>query len=51
MKAGEPVSISLDRRRRHFNSDLALQVRVGGAIHLAHTADPEEGDDFIPTAV
>jgi hypothetical protein len=47
LKAGEPVGISRDRRRQHLDRDLALQIRVGGAIDLAHPACPERVEDFV----
>ena len=49
LKAGEPVGVRRDRRRQDFDRDLALQVGIGGAVHLTHAAHAEQGDDVIRT--
>jgi hypothetical protein len=38
LKASEPIGISRERRWKDLDSDLTLQPRVGGPIHLAHAA-------------
>ena len=43
LEAREP-SASRPPSRQHFDGDRALQVDVG-AIHLAHAADPEAGQN------
>ena len=47
LKAGESIDILRHRFRQHFDSDLPLQIRVGGSIHLAHPAGADLGGDFI----
>jgi hypothetical protein len=49
LKAGEAIDICGHRRREYLDRDLALQVRVGGAIRLAHAAHAEFGHDLIGT--
>ena len=39
---GEPIGIGGDGRRQHLDRDLALQIRIGGAVDLAHAASPED---------
>ena len=46
-KSGEPLGISGERGRQHLDGNLALEVRVSGAIHLAHAAGAEQGDDLV----
>ena len=47
LKTREPVGIGRDRRRQDFDRNLALQIRVGRAIHLAHPACSERAEDFV----
>jgi hypothetical protein len=49
LEASEMVRIARDRRRQHFESHLTFQVGIGRAIHLAHPACSEWGDDFVRT--
>jgi hypothetical protein len=42
LKAGEAVRIGGDRRGQHLQGDLALQVGIGGPIHLSHPALAEQ---------
>jgi hypothetical protein len=53
LKPREPIQISGHRRGQHFDCDLALQVRVGRAIHLAHATGADLRADVVdadPTA-
>jgi hypothetical protein len=36
-----------DGRRQDLDGDLALQPRVGGPIHLPHSALTEQGGNFV----
>ena len=47
LKACEPIGITRDRRRQDLDRDLPLQVRVGGAVDLAHPAHANLRGDFI----
>ena len=47
LEASEPVVVGGDRWRQDFDGDLALQLRVGRAIDLAHTSGANGGDHFI----
>src|SRR3954453_16558066 len=47
LESRNPLSVVGDVRREHLQRDLALQHGVGRAIHLAHTARPKNGDDFV----
>ena len=37
----EAFGISCDRLGQHLDRHVAIQIRVAGAIHLAHAAGPE----------
>ena len=43
LEAGEPVGVGGERRRQDLDRDLALQLRVGRAIDLAHAAGADGG--------
>ena len=47
LEAGEAIRICRNRGGEHLEGDLTLQVRVRGAIHLAHSAFAEERGHFI----
>jgi hypothetical protein len=47
LKANEAIGIAGDGRRQHFYRHGPLQIRVGRAIDLAHTADADLGGHFI----
>jgi hypothetical protein len=49
LEAGEAPGVGRDRRGQHLDGYLALQVRVGGAVDLAHATHPNLGGDFIGT--
>jgi len=47
LKSREAIGISGHRCRQYFDRDLAFQVRVGGAIHLAHAAGANLRGDVV----
>ena len=49
LESGEPLSVAGHRRRQDLQGDLAFQLRVGGAVDLAHSAYADLGGDLIGT--
>ena len=49
LEARKPLGVTSDRRRQDLDRDLALQLRVGRPIHLAHAAGADRGGDFVGT--
>ena len=49
LKAGETIGIGSKRVREDFDSDVAAEPRIAGAIHLAHPARAEQGRYFVRT--
>ena len=47
LKALEPFRIGGDVRRKQFQRNLSLQLRIAGAVHLAHATRAKRGDDVI----
>ena len=47
LEAGEPSASAASDDRQDLDRDVALQLRVARAIHLAHTAGPKGGKDFV----
>ena len=47
LKAREPFGVGRDVQGQHLHRHLALQLRVGGAIHLPHPALAHLGGDRI----
>ena len=45
----EAIGVTRHRGRQDLDGDRALQVRVGGAIHLSHSAGTNLGGDLIGT--
>ena len=45
----QPIGIGGERRWQHFDRDIAIQLRIARAIHLAHAARTEGGEDFVRT--
>ena len=41
-EAGQPIRIVGDGRQQDFDRDVAIQLRIARAIHLAHAADAED---------
>ncbi len=47
LKALEPFRIGGDVRRKQFQRNLSLQLRIAGAVNLAHATHAKRGDDVI----
>ena len=47
MKACEAIRIGGERRRQDLQRDVAIELCIARAIHLAHAAGADGGDDFI----
>ena len=47
VKAREPVWIGRECVRQDLQRDIAIQLRIPGAIHLTHAACADRSDDFI----
>jgi hypothetical protein len=43
----EALRIPGDEFRQNLDCNVAIQVRIAGAIHFAHTARAEGGEDFV----
>ncbi len=43
----EAIRIVGDRRQQHLDRDVAIQLGIARAIHLAHAAGAEGGEDFV----
>ena len=41
LEAHQAIRIAGERRRQHLDGDVAIELRVAGAIHLAHAARAE----------
>ena len=41
LEAGEPIGIARQLGGQHLERDVAAELRIGGAIHLAHAACAE----------
>ena len=48
-EALQPLRIGGKLIGQHFEGDITIQARIAGAIHLAHTAGPEQAGDFVGT--
>ena len=46
-EAGQAVGVGCERRWRILMATWTLQLRIAGAIHLAHTPGPKGGKDFV----
>jgi hypothetical protein len=47
LEAAETVDIGGERCRQNFQRNVAAEAGVAGALHLAHSACPDERDDFV----
>src|SRR5437868_2497784 len=47
MKTGDDVRASGDRSGEELERDVASELDVAGAIHLSHSARPDERDDLV----
>ena len=43
----QPVGVGRKRSGQHLQRDVATQLQVASAIHLAHATCPERSDDFV----
>ena len=43
----EPFGVRHEEIGQHFDRDVAIQLRVAGAIHDTHTPGPKGGEDLI----
>jgi hypothetical protein len=46
-EACQPVGIAGEQVGEDLDRDVAVQLRVAGAIHLAHSARAEQGHNFV----
>ena len=44
---GEPVGVAREEIGQDFDRDVAIELRIARAIHLAHAPGPEGGKDFV----
>ena len=49
LEAREPFRIARERGGQHLERDVAMELRIVRAIHLAHAAGADRGDDFVRT--
>ena len=47
LEAGERRRVARQALRQHLHRHLALQAQVPGAVHLAHPARAQRGDDLV----
>jgi hypothetical protein len=47
LEAGQSVSAVCERVGQDFDGDLAIQLAIAGAIHLAHPPGAEQADDLL----
>ena len=47
LEARQPVRVGGERLGQHLQRDVAVELRVAGAVHLAHAAGPERAGDVI----
>ena len=43
----EPVGVARERVGQDFDRDVAIELRIARAIHLAHAAGTNGGEDFV----
>ena len=43
----EPFGVARERLRQNLQRNVTIQLRVAGAIHLAHAASADFGGDFV----
>ena len=49
LEAGQALGVLRHRRREHLDRDVAPELRVRGAVHLAHPARADGGGDAVVT--
>lgn len=47
LEAAQPVTFGRRKPRQDLDSDIAIQPRVPGTIHLTHASRPNQRDDFV----
>ena len=47
LKSGEPIRIVGNRLRQDLQRDLAVELRIGGAVDLAHPTLADQGGDLL----
>ena len=47
LEAGQALGVLRHRRREHLDRDVAPELRVRGAVHLAHPARADGGGDAV----
>ena len=47
LEAGESLGSSRDRLREHLDRDVAIELGVAGAVHLAHPARAQRREDLV----
>ena len=47
LEARQALGVRRERGRQHLDRHVAVELRVGGAIHLAHPARAERRDDLV----
>src|SRR5687767_1172012 len=48
-EAGQAFAIAREDLRQHLDRDVAIELRIAGAIHLSHAARAQRSDDFVRT--
>jgi hypothetical protein len=43
----QPLGISGEQLRQDFDGDIAIELRVAGAVDLAHAAGPDGSEDLV----
>ena len=51
LESAQSLGIVGKCRRQHLDGDVAAEARITGAVHLAHPAGAEQGDDVIGAEV
>ena len=46
-EAGQAFGVVGDTGEEHLDGDVALELGVARAVHLAHSTAPDEGQDFV----
>src|SRR5438094_5579454 len=49
LEAGETIGIASDRVWQYLDGDVAMQSRITGAVHLAHTSCTDSDADLVGT--
>ena len=49
LEAREPVGVVREGLGQNLDRDLTIQLRVARAVHLAHAAFADAGDNFVDT--